>query len=78
VVTLGAEGALWTDGDEVVRVGAAPVEAVVDSTGAGDAFAAGLRAARVAGAPVSEAMAAACRLAARAVQQPGARPDYRH
>jgi ribokinase len=78
VVTLGAEGALWTDGAEVVRVAAAPVEAVVDSTGAGDAFAAGLLAARVAGAPVSEAMAAACRLAARAVQQPGARPDYGH
>ena len=41
VVTLGEEGALWTDGSEVVRVAAEPAE-VVDTTGAGDAFAAGL------------------------------------
>jgi ribokinase len=41
VVTLGEEGALWTDGRELVRVDADAAE-VVDSTGAGDAFAAGL------------------------------------
>jgi sugar/nucleoside kinase (ribokinase family) len=46
VVTLGADGALWPDGDEVVRAPAVPVEAVEDSTGAGDAFAAGLLRAR--------------------------------
>ena len=78
VVTLGAEGALWTDGDEVVRVAAVAVEAAEDSTGAGDAFAAGLLAARVAGAPVAEALAAGSRLAARAVAQSGARPDGGH
>ena len=50
VVTLGADGALWTDGRESVRADAVPVEAVVDSTGAGDAFAAGLLAARLDGA----------------------------
>jgi sugar/nucleoside kinase (ribokinase family) len=75
VVTLGADGALWTDGDEVIRVPAVPVEAVEDSTGAGDAFAAGLLAARLEGAEVGEALAAGCRLAARAVQQAGARPN---
>jgi sugar/nucleoside kinase (ribokinase family) len=75
VVTLGADGALWTDGNEVIRVPAVPVEAVQDSTGAGDAFAAGLLAARLAGAEVAEALAAGCRLAARAVQQSGARPN---
>jgi sugar/nucleoside kinase (ribokinase family) len=75
VVTLGADGALWTDGNEVIRVPAVPVEAVQDSTGAGDAFAAGLLAARLAGAEVAEALAAGCRLAARAVQQAGARPN---
>jgi ribokinase len=78
VVTLGAGGALWTDGDEVVRVSAMPVEAVEDSTGAGDAFAAGLLAARMVGVPVGEALAAGCMLAARAVQQPGARPNDGH
>jgi ribokinase len=73
VVTLGAEGALWTDGSEVVRVSAEPGR-VVDTTGAGDAFAAGLLAARLSGAGAGEALAAGCRLAARAVGRAGARP----
>jgi sugar/nucleoside kinase (ribokinase family) len=50
------------------------VEAVVDSTGAGDAFAAGLLAARMDGAAPDEALAAGALLAARAVAQPGGRP----
>jgi ribokinase len=75
VVTLGAEGALWTDGNEVLRAPALPVEAVEDTTGAGDAFAAGLLAARLAGAPAPDALTAGCRLAALAVQQTGARPN---
>jgi ribokinase len=74
VVTLGADGALWTDGAEVVRGAAVPVEAVKDSTGAGDAFAAGLLSARMAGASTEEALIAGCRLAARAVTTVGARP----
>ena len=74
VVTLGADGALWTDGRETVRCDAVPVEAVVDSTGAGDAFAAGLLAARMDGAGPDEALAAGARLAARAVAQAGGRP----
>jgi sugar/nucleoside kinase (ribokinase family) len=74
VVTLGPAGALWTDGDEVLRAAAEPVEAVVDSTGAGDAFAAGFLSARASGASTAEALAAGCRLAARAVTTPGARP----
>jgi sugar/nucleoside kinase (ribokinase family) len=78
VVTLGAEGALWTDGREVARVPAEAVEAVKDTTGAGDAFVAGLLAARLGGASVSEALASGCRLAARAVQQSGARPNDGH
>ena len=78
VVTLGAEGALWTDGAEVLRVPAERVEAVMDTTGAGDAFVAGLLSARLAGAGINDALAAGCRLAARAVQQSGARPDYGH
>jgi ribokinase len=76
VVTLGPEGALWTDGAEVLRVPAPRVERVTDSTGAGDAFAAGLLSARMAGAPIAEALAAGCGLAARAVTQVGARPNY--
>jgi len=72
VVTLRAEGALWTDGARVVR--AAPVDVdVVDTTGAGDAFAAGWLAARRDGADAGEALAAACALGARAVGRVGAR-----
>jgi ribokinase len=74
VVTLGADGALWTDGRETVRDEAVPVEAAVDSTGAGDAFAAGLLAARLKGAAPADALAAGCHLAAEAVARPGGRP----
>ena len=74
VVTLGSDGALWTDGLESVRCDALPVEAVVDSTGAGDAFAAGLLAARMDGAEPAEALAAGAGLAARAVERLGGRP----
>ena len=74
VVTLGADGALWTDGRRSVHCDAVPVEAVVDSTGAGDAFAAGLLAARLDGAAPEEALAAGARLAAEAVGRPGGRP----
>ncbi len=73
---LGSDGALWTDGTGEARVAAmAPrSRAALDTTGAGDAFAAGLLAARVGGANPAEAMTAACDLAARAVTTRGARP----
>jgi sugar/nucleoside kinase (ribokinase family) len=74
VVKLGPDGALWTNGSEVLRAAAVPVDAVVDTTGAGDAFAAGLIAARASDASTAESLAAGCRLAARAVQTAGARP----
>jgi ribokinase len=73
VVTLGEAGAVWTDGSELVRE-AAPAVDVVDTTGAGDAFVAGLLAARVRGAGPEEALEAGCALAARAVTVPGVRP----
>jgi sugar/nucleoside kinase (ribokinase family) len=73
VVKAGAAGALWTDGRDVVQV-AAPRVDVVDTTGAGDAFAAGWLAARRGGAPVQAALAAACAQGARAVRRAGARP----
>jgi ribokinase len=71
VTKLGADGACWDD----VRVPAEPV-GVVDTTGAGDAFAAGFLTARLGGAEPREALAAGCRVAARAVAQVGARPEY--
>jgi len=74
VVTLGPGGALWTGGDEVLRAAAVEAGQVEDSTGAGDAFAAGFLKERVSGASTAEALAAGCRLAARAVRKAGARP----
>jgi sugar/nucleoside kinase (ribokinase family) len=73
VVTLGPRGALWADGAGEVHVPAVPAE-VVDTTGAGDAFSAGLLAARAAGAEPEEALQAGCSAAAHAVARPGARP----
>ena len=74
VVTLSEGGALWTDGREVVRVEAVADAMVVDSTGAGDAFAAGFIAARLGGADPEAALRSAAALAARAIAAPGARP----
>ena len=75
VVKLGAQGAVWSDGERVLRAPAVAAE-VVDTTGAGDAFAAGLLATRVAGAAPEEQLAAGCALAAGAVGVRGARPGY--
>ena len=75
-VTHGADGASWVDRDGVVRV-PAPAADVVDPTGAGDAFDAGLLAAWLSGASPRDALAAGCRAGAEAVSRPGARPGPR-
>jgi len=69
VVKLGAGGARWG----TVRVPAVPVE-VVDTTGAGDAFAAGFLGSWLAGADPRGSLEAGCAAAARAVARVGARP----
>lgn len=73
VIKLGAAGALWSNGDVVVAEPALPVR-VVDTTGAGDAFAAGFLAEWLGGALPQEALAAGVRLASEAVATPGGRP----
>lgn len=73
-VSLGADGALWVAGSTVVHRPAHPAT-VVDTTGAGDAFAAGLLAAWL-GDPAAAPAAlldAGLALAARIVTRPGAR-----
>ena len=72
MVKLGPQGALWTDGETQVRAPAVDV-LVTDTTGAGDAFAAGLLAARLAGAEPADALGAGCSLAAEAVAREGGR-----
>jgi len=67
VVTLGAEGALVLQGKERLRVPAPEVE-VVDTTGAGDVFAAGLVHGLVEGKPMPEALRTAVAWAVAAVR----------
>ena len=74
VVTCGRDGVLWqARGSDPLRARAPEVD-VVDTTGAGDAFCAGLLAARAADAPVADQLAAGCRLAAAAAARLGGRP----
>jgi ribokinase len=74
VITLGAAGCLMADGGAVTRVAAAPVDAIVDTVGAGDAFAGGLAAALARGDALEIAVAAALRAAAASLGHAGARP----
>ncbi|GAA4562068.1 sugar kinase [Micromonospora coerulea] len=74
VVKQGAAGAVWVDRNATVGVAPARRVAVVDVTGAGDAFAAGLLTAWLAGADPRAALARAADLGATAVATVGARP----
>jgi ribokinase len=73
VVKAGSGGAVWADREgNVVSCPAEPTE-VVEPTGAGDAFAAGVLAAWLAGSAPEESLRAGASLGARAVGQVGAR-----
>jgi sugar/nucleoside kinase (ribokinase family) len=74
VVKLGADGAMYANGRDPVRVPAQPLEKIVDGTGAGDAFCAGFLPPWLDNKPPGEALASGCRLAARALGLVGARP----
>jgi ribokinase len=71
-VSLGADGALWAAEGEVVHRPAHPAR-VLDTTGAGDAFAAAVLAAWLAGQPPTAALDAGLALAATVVARAGAR-----
>ena len=73
VVKIGPGGAVWASSERVIPAPAEPAT-VVDTTGAGDAFAAGLLAGRMAGLELEAALAAAVRLGAQAVGVVGGRP----
>jgi sugar/nucleoside kinase (ribokinase family) len=73
-VTTGPSGASWVDRSGIVSVPAAPGDCV-DSTGAGDAFDAGLVAALEKGEPPEGCLLAGVRLGAMAVGQVGAQPQ---
>lgn len=72
-VTTGPDGASWVDRSGTVSVPAAP-GSCVDSTGAGDAFDAGLLTAWLAGKSAEDSLRAGVRLGALAVGRVGAQP----
>jgi sugar/nucleoside kinase (ribokinase family) len=71
-VSLGPDGALWAAGTTVLHRPAHPAT-VLDTTGAGDAFAAGLLSVWVAGGEPAAALDAGLALAAQVVGRAGAR-----
>ncbi len=71
-VTLGADGALWAAGSSLVHRPAHPAD-VVDTTGAGDAFTAGLLSVWLTGGEPAAALDAGLTRAAVVVGRPGAR-----
>jgi len=75
VVTCGAAGALGIERGQRVQITAAPVDKVVDTTGAGDLFAAGFLAARCRARPLERCLQAGAQAAAEIISHFGARPE---
>jgi sugar/nucleoside kinase (ribokinase family) len=74
-VTRSEHGAVVTDGQETAAVPAAPVHQVVDTTGAGDLFAAGFLRGLVAGLALPDCARLGCLAAGEVVSHVGARPQ---
>ncbi|WP_174279956.1 adenosine kinase [Sphingomonas bacterium] len=74
VVTLAERGALAVRGGERVTVAAAPVAAVVDTTGAGDLFAAGFLHGQTHGLALEDSLKLGAICAAEVIGHVGARP----
>jgi len=74
VVKSGGDGAVWCGPDGVLHWSAAVRVPMIDPTGAGDAFAAGLLTAWCSGAEPTEALTCGAALGAAAVGRVGARP----
>jgi sugar/nucleoside kinase (ribokinase family) len=75
IITRGAEGALAIAGGEGIEVAAAPVPRVVDTTGAGDRFAAGFLVARARGHELRRCLETGAIAAAEIISHFGARPE---
>ncbi|MCM8556540.1 adenosine kinase [Sphingomicrobium sediminis] len=75
IVTDGAAGAMARTKDGTVRIPAAPVDKVVDTTGAGDLFAAGFLTAYCKDAPLEKCLQTGAIAAAEVISHYGARPE---
>jgi sugar/nucleoside kinase (ribokinase family) len=75
VVTLGGEGAMAVEKGERIGIRPSPVERIVDTTGAGDLFAAGFLAARCRGRDLRGCLETGAICAAEVISHFGARPE---
>ncbi len=74
VLTLGEEGSVYIDRDQIVRQGSYRVKAV-DTTAAGDTFTGYFIAGVIAGKPIREVLDTAAKASAIAVTREGAAPS---
>ena len=74
VVTLSEQGALVVAGDRTVRVPAEPIDRLVDTTGAGDLFAAGYLHGHTTGRDLADCLRFGAVAAAEVIAHVGARP----
>ncbi len=75
VITRGADGAVAFEKGNLVQIEAAPAARIVDTTGAGDLFAAGFIAARCRGRDTAACLHAGAIAAAEIISHFGARPE---
>lgn len=74
VITRGEDGALAAQGGATTTVSAVRPRAIVDTTGAGDLFAAGFLASHACGGPLEKSLMLGARTAAEVIADYGARP----
>ena len=75
VVTRGDQGAVAVRGGEQASIPAEPIERLVDTTGAGDLFAAGFLAGQARGLGLEASLRLGAIAAAEVIQHYGARPE---